>query len=181
MNSSIRDKRGFTLIELMLVIILISASYFFVFSTNAFKIEKKKNSFSLKNLKEFLIKNYEFEDKLEFVCIDENFDCYIKIDGEIDEKNIVKNVFKTQPEVYEYNKEEIRIDFERERINDVDYDVVFKLTINSNYKNKELILDTLENRLYVFNAVYNEAFIFNSMSQFIESLEEKQLEVKDAF
>jgi len=181
MNKSIRGKRAFTLMELILVIILVSLSYIFIFSSKPFSIEKKKDSFSLKTLKEFLIKNYEYENELEFICVDDSFNCYIKVDGKLDEENFLKKVFLNKPEVYEYNKNEIRIDYESQRINDVDYDVVFKYKINNNFKNEEVILDTLEDKLYVYNAIYKKALVFESMDKIIENFENKEVEVKDAF
>ena len=180
-NNIISSKKAFTLIELILVILLVSLSYLFIFSSKPFSLKKEKERITLDKLKEHLIRTYEFEEKLEFICVDYTFNCYIKSDDKIIEDKIIKNMFVNKPEVYKYNKEEIRIDYEPERIDDVDYDVVFKLKINSDYKNDELILDTLLNKVYVFNSVYEKALIYKSMSEVRESFENKELEVKDAF
>lgn len=178
----IRVKKSFTLIELVVVIILISTVYLLMFSNTPFlSSEVKKEKFSLANTKEFLIKNFEFKDEISLVCVEKNFDCFIKIDGSINEKVKIENVFTTIPEVYEYNNSQIKVDFESARIDNLDYDVVFEFKMNRDYKFKEYIVDTLENRVYVFNSIYQEAKIYESLNEVFEIFEKNILEVKDAF
>ena len=101
----IRVKKGFTLIELIVVIILIMSAYFLIFSNSNFALKKEKIALSLENLREVMLENFEFNDELSFVCIEENYECFFKIDGKIDESSGIKNFFKDKPLVYEYNKE----------------------------------------------------------------------------
>ena len=58
--SLIRVKKGFTLIELIIVIVLISTTYFLVFSNNNFNVKQDEKRLDLFNLKEYLIKNFQF-------------------------------------------------------------------------------------------------------------------------
>ena len=91
-----RVRKAFTLIELIIVIILISISYYLIFSNSNFKIENEKNSLSFINIKKYLLDNFEFEDELSFVCINENLVCYIKVDGIINEELKIENFFETK-------------------------------------------------------------------------------------
>lgn len=176
-----RVKNAFTLVELIIVVLLLfTTMYFFVFSGSNFDMKKRNNSFSLDSLKENLI-DIPFDKKISFVCIEDNFDCFIEVDNEINTDTKIKNVFNTKPEVYEFNSDQIQIDFEAVRIDDIDYDVVFKYEINNDFKSKELILDTLENKVYVYNSIYNKAKVYESLSDAFEVFEKNKLEVRDAF
>lgn len=176
-----RVKNAFTLVELIIVVLLLfTTMYFFVFSGSSFDVKKRNNNFSLDNLKEKLI-NIPFSKNISFVCIEGNFDCFIEIDKEINKDTKIKNVFNTKPEVYEFNTNQIQIDFEPVKIDDIDYDVVFRYEINSDYKAKELILDTLEDKIYVYNSIYEKAKIYESISDAFEVFEKNKLEVRDAF
>lgn len=176
-----RVKKAFTLIELIIVVILLfTTMYLFVFSSSNFDVKKRNNIFSLDSLKENLIK-IPFDRIISFVCIEDNFDCFIEIDGNIKKDTKIKNVFNTKPEVYEFNSSQIQMDFDPIKIDDIDYDVVFRYEINSDYKVKELILDTLEDKVYVYNSIYNKSRVFESISDAFEVFEKNKLEVRDAF
>lgn len=177
---SIRVKKAFTLIELLLVISLISIFSFLIINSSSFKVEDKKE-FSLIDLKEFLLKNYKFEDEISFVCIEDNLECFISIDKKIDEKQKIKGLFSSIPDVYKYDSEQIKVDFSSVRIDDIDFDVFFKYTINSDFKNSEYILDTLNDKVYVFNSLYKRALEFDSLNDVYDNFEKKIEEVKDAF
>ena len=53
-NNSVRVK-GFTLIELIVVIIIIMSAYFLIFSNSNFTLKKDKVVLSLENLREFML------------------------------------------------------------------------------------------------------------------------------
>ena len=82
-NNSVRVKKGFTLIELIVVIILIMSAYFLIFSNSNFTLKKDKVVLSLENLREFMLENFEFNDELSFVCIENNYECFFKIDEKL--------------------------------------------------------------------------------------------------
>jgi len=176
-----RVKQSFTLIELIIVIILISISYYLIFSNSNFKIEKQKNSVSLLNVKEYLIKNYEFENELSLLCIIDDLSCYIKIDGIINEEEKLESFFKSKPDVYKYQKEEELIDYESIDIGNISQDVIFELKINSDYKSNEIIVDTLNEKVYLFNSIFNEVKVYPSLQEVFETFNTNQLEVQDAF
>jgi len=56
----IRVKKSFTLIELIIVILIMSATYLLVFSTNSFNIKEQNQKLELDNLKDFLLKKFSF-------------------------------------------------------------------------------------------------------------------------
>lgn len=177
----IRVKKGFTLVELIIVIFITLSTYFLIFSNSNFKVKDEEIKLSLHNLREVLIKNFEFKDEISFICIEDNLQCFFSIDGKIDDKNSIKHFFTTKPLVYEYSKKEKLIDFNRIDINDSIQDVVFELKINNDYKTNEFILDTLEDKVYVFNSIYKEPKIFDSLRDVLDFFEKNELEVRDAF
>lgn len=178
--SNIRVK-AFTLIELIIVIVIISTTYFLVFSTNSFNSNTQNKKISLENLKKTLLDTYEFNKNLEFICIDDSFDCFVKIDNTLNETKVVEKFFSVKPEVYEYDQIQVQKEFDTLRVDDIDYDVVFKFKINSDYKTNEFILDTLENKVYVFNSLYEEVFVYESLGDAFDMFNKNIVEVKDAF
>lgn len=174
-------KRGFTLIELIVVIILISSTYFLVFSNNSFGVKKEEKKLGLYNLKEYLLDNFKFTDELIFSCIEENFSCYVTIDGQLNAKFKVKNFFKQIPEVYEYNKEEKRVEFDEIRIDNSNHNIIFELKINDDYKTNEFIVNTLDKEVFVFNSIFTKPKIYNSLNESFEAFNINKSKVRDAF
>lgn len=181
MKKSIGVKKAFTLIELIIVLILISITYFLVFSSNNFSIKEQKQNLNLENLKEFLFKNFKFENELKFFCIDDDLSCYVKIDNSVNENFKVEHFFKEAPVVYEYYKDETRLEYSKEKVTDHTYNVVFEFTINRDYKTNEFILDTLEDRIFVFNSIYEKPFIYENLNEAFETFRTNEIEVRDAF
>ena len=176
-----RVKKAFTLLELIIVIILISLSYYLVFSNSNFKINDEKNSVSLTSIKKYLIENFEFENEISLVCINENLVCYIKIDENINEEIRIENLFENKPDIYKYQKEEQIIYYESIDIDNISQDVIFELKVNSDYKTNELIVDTLNDKIYLFNSIFNEAKTYSSLQEVFETFNTNQIEVQDAF
>lgn len=181
MQNSIRVKKAFTLIELIIVILLIGTTYYLVISNNSFKIEKKKENLTLENLKEFLIEKFPFEKNLDFFCIEKDLNCYVKVDDTFVEDFKVEKFFKTIPEVYEYSKIRTRIDFEDKRVNDETQRVCFDLKIDNDFKINEFILDDLQNSIYVFNSIYQKPKIYKNLDEVHEVFNTSEVEVRDAF
>ena len=179
--SLIGVKKGFTLIELVIVILIISIVYLLIFSNNSFNIKNQEEKITLYNLKDFLLKNFEFEKELSFLCIEKDFSCYVKTDGKIVEDFKINHFFIKTPDIYEYNIEERRVNFKDLRIENFDYKVVFELKINSDYKTNEFILDTLENKVYVFNSIFTRPKLYETLNESFEAFNLSQIEVKDAF
>jgi|GEM_PF-582921 len=179
--SLIRVKKAFTLIELIIVIVLISTTYFLVFSNNSFSVKKDEKILDLFNLKEYLLNNFEFEKELSFLCIEDDFSCYIKKDGILDKDFKVTNFFKTKPDIYEYNSDEKKVEFEELRVDNANHDVIFELKINSDYKTNEFMADTLNSEIFVFNSIFTKPKIYKSLNESFEVFNINKTKVKDAF
>lgn len=177
----IRVKKAFTLIELIIVIILISTTYFLVFSNSTFNMKKDVEKLTLLNLKEYLLNNFEFEKELSFLCIEDEFSCYIKKDGILDKDFKVTNFFKTKPDIYEYNSDERKVEFEELRVDNVNHNVIFELKINNDYKTNEFIADTLDSEIFVFNSIFTKPKIYKFLYESIDTFIVNQKEVRDAF
>ena len=58
--TSIRSKKAFTLIEMIIVVIIMFTVYYLVFTNNSFGIKEEKKEINLLNLREFLLSNFIF-------------------------------------------------------------------------------------------------------------------------
>ena len=128
-----------------------------------------------------MLENFEFNDELSFVCIEENYECFFKIDGKIDESSGIKNFFKDKPLVYEYNKELNSIEFAQIELNNTKQDIIFEFKINDDYKTNEFILDSYNDKVYIFNSIFKEPKIYSSLNEVKDDFEKNELEVKNAF
>lgn len=179
--SLIRVKKGFTLIELIVVIALISISYFLIFSSSNFSIKKDEKKLTLLNLKDYILKNFEFEKELSFLCIEDEFSCYIKQDAIVNKNFKATNFFKTRPEIYEYNANQKKVDFEELRVNNSTHNVIFELKIDADYKTNEFIVDTLDDKVFVFNSIFTTPKIYKTLYESTETFNINKKEVRDAF
>ncbi len=177
----IRVKKSFTLIELIIVIILSGVSAYLMISSDTFAVNSKQDKFSLQNVKSFLLDNYTFNDSISFICVEEDYSCFVKVDGSINSDFKIEKLFSTSPDVYEYNQKREKVDFVPIQIDDDEYNVIFEFKINSDFKSKDYILDTLEDRVYVFNSIFSKAKIFESLDEAFESFDKSSKEVRDAF
>jgi len=175
----VRVKGAFTLIEIMIVILLIAIVSYLTFSSfSAPKSSKEK--IKLETLKKQLIKYYPFEKSLKLVCIEEeNLPCYIFVDGNLKEEKI-ENLFETVPEVYNYDEDLTTVEFYKVRIGEIEYEPFFELEIQKDYRNKNLILDTMDNKVYLIKAIKNEFEVYESTNEILEKLNELKTEVRDA-
>lgn len=177
----IRVKKSFTLIELIVVILIISIVYILVFSSSSFSIKNEKEKIDLSYLKEFLLKKYNFKNEVSFLCIENDFSCFVKVDGKIDKDFKIDHFFKQKPEVYKYYKKEQKEEFSDIRIDNFNYKVIFELKIDSDYKTNEFILDTLQNEVYIFNSIFTKPKVYPTLRDSFEIFEKNEKEVKNAF
>jgi len=173
-------KKSFTLIELIIVMILISTVSFLILPS--FNLKKEKEyKVSLSNIKEFMIKKFSYEETLSLVCFDDGSkECYIFIDDNINKDIKIKNLFAQIPDVYNYNKDLTRYDFTKIRLDDIEYEPFFELKIDSDKKHKDIVLDTLNEKVYLFSSISKNAELFNNTNEIIDKFSENEIEVKDA-
>jgi hypothetical protein len=144
-------------------------------------MKKDVEKLTLLNLKEYLLNNFEFEKELSFLCIEDDFSCYIKKDGILDKEFKVTNFFKTKPDIYKYNSNEKKVEFEELRVDNANHDVIFELKISSDYKTNEFMADTLNSEIFVFNSIFTKPKIYKSLNESFEVFNINKTEVKDAF
>ena len=179
--SSIRVKKSFTLIELIIVILIISVTYLLIFSNSNFDVKSQKERLTLYSLKNFLLKNFEFKKNLSFVCIEDKFTCFVKVDDKLQKDFKIEKFFKQKPDVYEYDKDEKKVEFKELRVDNFNYEVIFELKINSDYKTNEFIIDTLTDGIFVFNSIFTNPKVYKTLRDSYEAFEQNKLEVKNAF
>ena len=178
---SIRAKKSFTLIELIIVVFLISIAYFLMFSSSSFDIKEDKVKLNLENIKEYLLENFEFQNELAFICIEDKLTCFIRIDGVYDDELKIENFFQNLPEVYELNQDELKVEFFQTKINDINYNPVFELKINSDFKTNEFIIDKINDKVYVFNSIFKKPQVYKDLREAFEVFYNNEIEVRDAF
>ncbi|MGJ0372890.1 hypothetical protein NG764_10770 [Aliarcobacter cryaerophilus] len=179
--TSIKSKKAFTIIEMIIVVIIIFTVYYLVFTNNSFGIKEEKKEINLLNLREFLLSNFIFKKELSFICIEDSFSCFIKIDGELNKDFKIDNFFKVKPKIYEYSEYLIEKNFYNLRIDNFTYDVIFEFRIDDDYKTNDFILDTLISNVYVFNSIFSKPIEYKTIEDILGDFEKKQNEVMDAF
>ena len=180
MSKLVRVKQSFTLIELVLVIILVSSVSYLAFSKFNVNTEKKYKV-TILNLKEFMLNNFEFNEELNFTCIeDEHIDCYVFIDKNINKNIKIENFFEQIPIVYNYDKQLSDYSFSRIRIDDNNYMPIFELIINKDRKHKNLVIDTLDDNVYIVKSISAKPAIFENTNAVLDKFFTDEAEVKDA-
>jgi len=174
----VKQLKGFTLFEIIISIILVSILY--AFAINSFhSSNQQKTKMTLSTLKKELLAT-DYENEVKLYCIEKDLSCFLFVDGEL-QKQKIEGLFKSEPLVYEYNKELEVVDFnslELEKLQS--YDVVFEYSCNTNRKCTESIVFENE-KGYIFNDIYMQPKIVNSMNEIENYFEEPIQEVKDAF
>ena len=180
MNKAIRVKKAFTLIELVLVIILTSSVYFFAFSSFTSK-EKKQYKVNIENIKDFLFKNFSYENELSLKCIENDTnDCYVFVDNTLREDIIIQNLFNEIPEVYNYDKDLSSFVFSKVKIDNIEYETFFELNFNKDRKHKSIVVDMQDSNVYLINSISKIAKKFENTNDVIDQFRTNEIEVKDA-
>ena len=173
-------KKSFTLIELIIVMILISTVSFLILPS--FNLKKEKEyKVSLSNIKEFMLKRFSYEETLSLVCFDDGSkECYIFIDDNINKDIKIKNLFTQIPAVYNYGETLSSYEFRKIRFDNIDYEPFFELRISSDKKHKDIIVDTLDEKVYLFSPIFKNAKKYKNTNEIIEKFSENEIEVRDA-
>lgn len=180
MKKTIRVKKAFTLIELILVTILVFTIAYLTATSFNFNTQEKYRV-NLENIKEFLLKKFEFSEKISLTCIEEDtLNCYVFIDGLENKEIKVENLFVNLPKVYNYDKDLSDYTFLRIRLNDIEYEPFFHLEINKDKKHKNIVLDTIDKKVYLFSSISKKPKLFENTNEIIDSFFELETEVKDA-
>lgn len=180
MKKSIRVKKAFTLIELVLVIILVSVIAILTASSFNFNTQSKYKV-NLENVKEFLLKNFDYNKKLSLTCIeDSDLNCFVFIDSQENKSIKIENLFTQVPNVYYYDKDLSEYEFKKIRLDEVEYEPFFQLEIDHDRKHKNIVLDTIDKKVYLFSSISKKPQVFENTNEIIDRFFDLETEVKDA-
>jgi prepilin-type N-terminal cleavage/methylation domain-containing protein len=172
-------KKGFTLVEIIIVIILISILYLFAINKFDNISTIKSTKVSLNNLKETLL-SYNFDSKIEIKCINDDLSCMMFIDDQIQDIKI-ESLFESMPSVYTYNKNPDRIEFLDLDLEQLQrYTIIFEYSCTSDQRCSEIIVETNE-KTYIFNNMNRYPVSVEYFNDINDYFEKKITEVKDAF
>lgn len=162
-----------------MVILLSSISYF---TMSSFNFKTKENyKIKIENIKEFLLKKFEYNQELSLTCIEnENLDCFVFLDKNYNENIKLENLFQEVPQVYNYDKELTNIEFQDIELDDISYRPFFQLVLNGDKKHKNIVVDTLDDKVYVFKSISKYALIYETTNEVQNTFLDYELKVKDA-
>lgn len=173
-------KRGaFSLIELLIVVMIMGVVY--TLAVNSFQnIGQKPTKVSLKNLKEYL-QSLEHEKSVEFLCLDDCKSCNVFVDDKLvkELKGSFDNFIDDSIRVYRYDSYQglqrttQKVYFNSE---DVEEDVCFSYTIDSQDIGEQVFIE-YQKKVYDYSSYFGKTKVFNSLSDVIDSIDEKTLEV----
>jgi hypothetical protein len=163
-------KKSFTLVELIIVTSLIFIIYFLTLSNLNFQ-QDKADKITLINLKQTLA-SFSFEEKINLRCFDdEKIDCLFLVDDIIQDEKIV-GLFEKCPEVYEYSRNQIRLDFVPP--------ICFEFELRKDGHSSQMIVE-LDDKVLIYDNISLKPKILKSMSEIADFFDNKIDEVRDAF
>jgi len=158
---------GFTLLELMIVIVLISIIYgIFI---NKISKDEYKSQIGLKSLREYL-STLEFKKKAEIICLEPCEECQIYIDNS--PTNSFK-LFNSTPEVFKFDEfgNLQKVDFGKDKNLK---NICFKFQLFNNRSSSSFILKS-DNKYYVYYPILQKTQIANSLDKAKELFDKSKL------
>ena len=168
---SLNSKKGFTLIELIIVILIISLMGFMVFSTMV-KQEKDIEELSPLTLRSALQKEFGKNEDLEFFCVEKSTDCHVAKGAEIIPYKGILHLGKDVEtyKVDKHNKLEKIEDFGRIK----DVKITFRYSLYNNGSTSQIVIANSEG-VYFIPSYFGKP-------QKVDSLDEaRELWVKEDF
>ncbi len=171
LHKSLHTHRGFTLIELIVVILIISLMGFMVFSTMV-KQEKKIETLSPLSLKKSLQKEFGKAEDITFFCISKSTDCYVAKGAEIIPYTGVLHLGK-DIEIHKVDKKNRLVEIEEfGRIKD--NKITFKYNLYKNGSASQIIIANTEG-VYFLPSYFGKA-------KKVDTLDEaKELWIKEEY
>jgi hypothetical protein len=142
--------------------------------------QQKLDAITLMNLKQTL-HNFEFSEEITLKCIDdEDIDCLVIIDGTIQEEKI-KGLFKKCPDVYEYSKDQTRLEFDSIEIKHLEVlPVCFEFKLQKNGHSSQMIVD-VDDEVFIYDNISKHPHKIKYINDISYFFDDKIREVKDAF
>lgn len=173
-------KTAFTFFELLVVIGLLAVFYALLIPKMTWNNKDKKSDVLL-HLKKDLFSQFSFEESLKLVCIQEELQCFVIVDGNIKERESYTALFQTAPDVYTYEKDAELMNFANIEFETMQSEeVIFEFNINQDKKSDEMILHS-NDVFYVYDNLNHKATVFEDLNSVQEMFDDKINEIKDAF
>ena len=171
-------KGAFTLIELLIVIVIMGMVYAIIAPNLNLKAYVEEEGLNFNTLYPFL-KKYSYENKIVLKCTNED-GCFVLSDGELTDR-IENKLFKSEPVVYQYNKNLDVKEFSRLEIEDLEsFDIVFEYELNKDGISKDMIVE-VDEKVYIFNSFKNQVIHLNYASDVVDYFDVSKEKVRDAF
>ncbi len=169
------NRRGFTLFELLLVVILIGVIYaIFVHKLSQKKVHDESGAFTLETLKTSL-SSFPAKRRVELFCFTPCDICNVYRDGKkVEDLDI--ELFETLPNVYNrdaYGQVQ-RIEFLSMEDKKEIKDVCFHFTLFSNQSSSSYIVE-YDKKFYLFDAYMQPVRVFENLSDASEAFDESIL------
>lgn len=167
-----RIKKGFTLFELLIVIVIITSSYLLIIP---FLNQNQAQQLEFKKLKKYLL-SISPSNKVTLVCINECQECYIfsgqhKIKTDIIKENVVSYHFK--------DGHFQEVEFFAPEYFDPHEKVCFKYQVDSPNNLGDELLVNYHNMFYYFSPYFNEPIIYKYLSEAQSHYKELLNKLKD--
>lgn len=172
-------KKSFTLFEIILSIILISIVYLFALNSFPKSSSIVSDKITLNNLKSNIL-SLPFNETVSIKCIGNSYRCFVILDEEV-QNDLIEPFLNQTPDVYKYNKDLQRIEFDHFELEKLDrYEIVFEFNCKKNGICDELIVQTDE-KVYIYSNLKDTPDTIDYISDINEYFDNKIQEVKDAF
>ncbi|RXJ86037.1 hypothetical protein [Arcobacter sp. CECT 8985] len=162
-------KKAFSLIELIIIISIILVVTYLVVPSFNFKNKSNITKYNIENIKEQLLKNYDYNDFIELICLKNRGYCLLNIDGNFKENKI--NLFKNNPDIEVYNYKFQKIYYES--FNNKTYfneEVNYILKISKS-KSSDNIIALNDKEFFVFNSLYQKPKKYLSLQKIKKKFE----------
>ncbi len=152
-------KKGFSLIELLIVIAIISLFGFLVFDFLK-KVEIKQDPYSIKNLK----KVFQDYGDIELLCIDKCAQCFTHTPGSDALQEASSDLKELQAYTVDKNDNPLKIEFGRTK----DRRICLRYRHYANGSNTQIILES-EGKFFYFPSYFGEVSVYESAEDAAEA------------
>ncbi len=180
MSRATKIKKGFTLVELLIIVIILIAVYSVYFVNLQKEPEKNNINENLIKIKSILSR-YEYSDSKEIACSYVDQKCFVVIDGIMKEVLQEKLFDENRPRAYTYESRPSTISYNDLRLEEMEsYPIDFIYKIDRYGKSKDMIVE-VNDKVYIFNSLFDKPTVVDSMSYVFEYFENNVNKVRDVF
>jgi prepilin-type N-terminal cleavage/methylation domain-containing protein len=167
-------KNGFSLIELLIVVVIIGVVY--TLSVSTFKQIKEKKELTFLNLKDKL-KSYDYKKSISIVCLDDSSKCDIYIDDK--KTDSIENFIDAHVNLYKYDfsygyvQKEFDIFFNDE---DIEEDILFLYKMDKDAIGEQVLIE-YKDKFYDYSSYFDGVLEYNSIEEATDAKQDMTMEV----